>query len=81
MKNTLRSIAILCTALMLAGWADSNREPAPAKPAATQAETGPKQACTADADCWCRKFNGAKFLDGKSPGKCDKGRCAPCLYD
>lgn len=30
------------------------------------AETGPTTACTTDADCYCRSFNGAEFVEGET---------------
>ncbi len=45
-------------------------------------ETGSNTYCEANNECWCRKFDGAKFIEGKSPSICDekKQRCQACHY-
>ncbi len=46
------------------------------------AETGPENACVQDSDCWCRRFDGAKFLTGTSRSMCDPvlNTCVRCYY-
>jgi len=44
-------------------------------------ETGPDTICQADAHCWCRKFTGAEFKEGREQSSCKDGRCAKCLYE
>jgi hypothetical protein len=45
-------------------------------------QTSEKTFCDSDNDCWCRIFDGAKFLPGKSEWSCNMqtGRCQKCLY-
>ncbi len=46
-------------------------------------ETEANTVCQSDADCWCRNFDGTKFLlEGTSPGVCDMQtkRCGTCYY-
>lgn len=45
--------------------------------------TGPEDACSSNADCWCNSFNGAEFIPGQLvPGTCEtNGRCALCIYE
>lgn len=44
-------------------------------------ETGPATVCRSSADCWCRQFTGAQFLEGKAASLCSNHRCARCIYD
>ena len=56
--------------------------PAPAAgPASQSLETGPETACKADSECWCRKFTGAKFNDGKIQSRCVRNQCGRCMYE
>ena len=45
-------------------------------------ETGEKTYCESDSDCWCRKFNGTKFIEGKAASICvpETGKCQKCMY-
>ncbi|HZH44588.1 MAG TPA: hypothetical protein VEY50_10955 [Lysobacter sp.] len=45
------------------------------------AETGPETSCEVDTDCWCRSFDGARFLPEKAPSRCENNRCATCYYE
>lgn len=44
-------------------------------------ETGPDTVCRSDTDCWCRKFTGAQFTEGKEKSFCKNNRCVKCMYD
>ncbi|MBI4176203.1 MAG: hypothetical protein HY518_03290 [Candidatus Aenigmarchaeota archaeon] len=47
-------------------------------------ETGPENYCDSDSDCWCRNFDGAKFLPGRgglSGCNMDTNRCKMCYYE
>ena len=46
-------------------------------------ETGPDTFCADDAACWCRRFDGARFLPGRSRHRCDQQtmRCEQCYYE
>ncbi len=44
-------------------------------------ETGPETVCRSNADCWCRQFTGAQFLEGKANSLCRNNCCVRCLYD
>ena len=46
-------------------------------------ETGEKTYCDTDADCWCRKFDGTRFVEGKAQSVCnpDTGKCQKCMYE
>lgn len=65
-------------------------KPIPPNPS-TLAETGQKNRCDADADCWCRNFDGKYFLEGKRESHCCQngitipclslGHCVDCRYD
>jgi hypothetical protein len=45
-------------------------------------ETGPADKCLADADCYCRIFDGAQFKPGKQPSTCTQSNvCAQCTYE
>ena len=45
-------------------------------------ETSPNTFCDSNDDCWCRMFDGAKFLPGKAEWSCDMqaNRCQKCVY-
>ncbi len=45
-------------------------------------ETGPENACVQDSECWCRRFDGAKFLPGTNQSMCDPllNTCVRCYY-
>ncbi|MCI0558259.1 MAG: hypothetical protein MN733_07165 [Nitrososphaera sp.] len=45
-------------------------------------QTSENTFCDSDNDCWCRIFDGAKFLPGKTEWYCDKekNRCNACIY-
>ena len=53
-------------------------------------ETDPETPCSSDEDCWCRSFDGAGFIEGKSLSECCKeidnvrciklNHCARCYY-
>lgn len=47
------------------------------------AETGVKTFCESDSECWCRMFDGTKFVEGRGPSKCnlDTGKCVKCQYE
>ena len=36
----------------------------------TKTETSNSDQCTQNEDCWCRIFNGAKFLEGMNQSSC-----------
>ena len=56
--------------------------PAQKATANTIEETGPNTACSSDTQCWCRSFDGSKFIpDEKAPSKCDFGKCMSCFYE
>jgi len=60
----------------------------------TYSETDPNDSCNGDEDCWCKSFNGAKFIPGKTPSKCctveysqeypnlcnEQNKCISCIY-
>ena len=46
-----------------------------------QLETGPRESCKVNADCWCRNFTGAEFIPGKVESVCKNNQCVACLYD
>jgi hypothetical protein len=54
-----------------------------APPAKEPRATGPKDACSSDADCWCASFDGAEFIPGVFvKSACEEGgTCALCLYE
>lgn len=45
-------------------------------------DTGTQTSCDTNEDCWCKSFDGAKFLPGKTPSVCDSAShtCAVCHY-
>lgn len=50
----------------------------------TTEETGQYTYCASDKDCWCRGFDGTKFIpDYKAPSVCEikTNRCQQCLYE
>jgi len=46
-------------------------------------ETNSSNKCSSDTECFCRIFDGSRFLEGRTQGHCDieKGFCRECLYD
>jgi hypothetical protein len=46
------------------------------------AQTSENTFCDLDNDCWCRIFDGTKFLPGKSEWACNMqtSRCEECIY-
>ena len=92
MRRKLTAIYVFAFAISLSGFntqtAAENSVPVPtatpasaSAPASQKLETGPETTCKADAECWCRKFTGAKFTDGKSPSRCVRNQCVRCLYE
>ncbi len=80
----------------------SRSQPPPATPgsaapaSAAAQETGAATSCQADADCYCRIFNGAEFQPGREPSTCcleaagctdavgatvAANHCMTCVYD
>lgn len=53
-------------------------------------ETNSSTACNSNSDCWCRPFDGSKFLEGAANSVCCKevgpscpkvNHCADCQYE
>ena len=46
-------------------------------------ETTQNTICSTNKDCWCRNFDGSKFISGSVENTCNikTNRCSICSYD